>query len=193
VGPVTLGYRLATTRAGFGIPRRLIYPKGGYILNMIRMMMWSNDTQDADFKKLMHDFLRTYTNRPATTEDFKQAVEEHMLPSMNLAGDGKMDWFFNEYVYGTALPTEKFSHSFSNAPDGTPILSFKIEQSGVDSDFRMAIPVYIELPDGGAFRVGSVPLTGNTTFENQITLRGLKSKPKRAMINYFHDVLCLQN
>jgi len=193
VGPVTLGYRLATTRAGFGIPRRLIYPKGGYILNMIRMMMWSNDTQDADFKKLMHNFLRTYTNRPATTEDFKQAVEEHMLPSMNLAGDGKMDWFFNEYVYGTALPTEKFSHSFSNAPDGTPILSFKIEQSGVDSDFRMAIPVYIELPDGGAFRVGSVPLTGNTTFENQITLRGLKSKPKRAMINYFHDVLCLQN
>jgi len=157
------------------------------------MMMWSNDTQDADFKKLMHDFVQFYTNRPATTEDFKSAVELHMMPAMNLTGDGKMDWFFNEYVYGTALPTEKFSYSFSNAPDATPILNFKIEQSGVDSDFRMTIPVYIELPGGGAYRVGSVPLTGNTTFENQVTLHGLKSKPKRAMINYFHDVLCVQN
>lgn len=24
-------------------------------------------------------------------------------------------------------------------------------------------------------------------------LRGLKTKPKRAMINYYHDVLCTQN
>jgi hypothetical protein len=193
VGPVTLGYRLASTRVGFSIPRRLIYPKGAYILNMIRMMMWNNETQDADFKKLMHDFVSFYTNRPATTEDFKLAVEQHMNPSMNLAGDGKMDWFFDEYVFGTALPNEKFSYSFSNASDGTPILNFKVAQSGVDPNFRMIVPVYIEFPDGGAFRVGVVSLTGNDTFENQITLRGLRTRPKRAMINYFHDVLCTQN
>ena len=193
VGPVTLGYRLASTRAGFSVPRRLIYPKGAYILNMIRMMMWNNDTQDADFKKLMHDFVQFYTNRPATTEDFKLAVEQHMNSSMNLTGDGKMDWFFDEYVYGTALPNEKLGYTFSNAPDGSLALNFRVEQSGVDQHFRMAIPLYIELADGGIFRVGSVPLTGNTTFENQVTLTGLKSKPKRAMINYYHDVLCNQN
>jgi hypothetical protein len=190
VGPVTLGYRLASTRVGFWVPRRLIYPKGAYILNMIRMMMWNNETQDADFKKLMHDFVKFYTNRPATTEDFKRAVEQHMTTAMNLSGDGKMDWFFDEYVYGTALPTEKFSYSFSNAPDGSVALSFKVEQSGVDAHFRMPIPIYLELADGGIARVGSIPLTGNTTFENQITLRGLKTRPKRAMINYYHDVLC---
>jgi len=193
VGPVTLGYRLASTRAGFSIPRRLIYPKGAYILNMIRMMMWDNETQDAAFKKLMHDFVQFYTNRPATTEDFKLAVENHMSPAMNLTGDGKMDWFFDEYVYGTALPAEKFSYTFSNAPDGSVGLSFKLEQSGVDAKFRMTIPIYLELSDGGIARVGSVPLTGNTTFENQIVLRGLKTRPKRAMINYYHDVLCNQN
>jgi hypothetical protein len=193
VGPVTLGYRLASTRAGFSTPRRLIYPKGAYILNMIRMMMWSSDTQDADFKKLMHDFVQFYTNRPATTEDFKLAVEQHMNPSMNLTGDGKMDWFFDEYVYGTALPSEKFSYTFSNGPDGSVALNFKVEQSGVGDHFRMLIPVYLELAEGGIFRVGSVPLTGNTTFENQIVLRGLKTKPKRAMINYYHDMLCNQN
>jgi hypothetical protein len=193
VGPVTLGYRLASTRTGFSVPRRLIYPKGAYILNMIRMMMWSNDTQDVDFKGLMHDFVKFYTNRPATTEDFKLAVEQHMNASMNLTGDGKMDWFFDEYVYGTALPTEKLGYAFSNAPDGSIVLNFKVEQSGVDQHFRVAVPIYIELADGGIFRVGSVPLTGNTAFENQVTLHGLKTKPKRAMLNYYHDVLCNQN
>lgn len=62
VGPVILGYRLASSRAGFAVPLRLIYPKGAYILNMIRMMMWDNEKQDADFKKLMHDFVKFYTS-----------------------------------------------------------------------------------------------------------------------------------
>ena len=192
VGPVTLGYRLASTRVGFSIPRRLIYPKGGFILNMVRMMMWSNDTGDQNFKELMHDFVRSYTNRPATTEDFKFAVEQHMIPSMNLTGDSKMDWFFNEYVYGTALPNEKFTGSFSNSPDGTVVLNFAIDQSNVTDSFRMTIPIYIELANGQVARVGSVPLVGNTRFENQVVLRGMSQKPKRAMINYFHDVLCTQ-
>ena len=156
-------------------------------------MMWSNDTQDADFKQLMHDFVQIYTNHPATTEDFKLTVEKHMNPSMNLAGDGKMDWFFDEYIYGTALPGEKLGYTFSNAPDGSVALNFKVEQSGVDPHFRMLIPLYIELAEGGIFRIGSVPLTGNTTFENQVVLHGLKAKPKRAMINYYHDVLCAQS
>jgi len=193
VGPVTLGYRLATTRAGFDIPRRLIYPKGDYILNMIRMMLWDSERQDADFKKLMHDFVQTFANRPATTEDFKAAVEEHMTPAMNLTRDGKMDWFFDEYVYGTALPNEKFGYTFGNDSDGSVSLRFKLEQSNVDQKFRMTIPIYIELADGGIARIGSVPLTGNTTFENNVVLRGLKARPKRAMINYYHDVLCTQN
>jgi hypothetical protein len=193
VGPVTLGYRLGTSRAGFQVPFRLIYPKGGYILNMIRAMMWDNERLDADFKNLMRDFVKSYTGRPATTQDFKRAVEQHITPPMNLTGDGKMDWFFNEYVYGTALPNEKFGYTFSNAPDGSVSLSFKVEQSGVDPSFKMTIPIYIELAEGGAFRVGSIPLTGNAAFEKQTVLRGLKTKPKRAMINYFHDVLCTQN
>jgi hypothetical protein len=54
------------------------------------------------------------------------------------------------------------------------------------------VPVYIELLDGKIYRLGTIPMTGNTTFEKDIALRGLTQKPKRAMINYFHDVLCTQ-
>ena len=190
VGPVTLGYRLASTRAGFSIPRRLIYPKGAYILNMIRMLYWTNEAGDANFKKMMHDFVQANFGRAATTEDFKAAVEKYMQPSFNLTGDGKMDWFFDEFVYGTALPRYTFDYSFSNAPDVAVQMHVKLQQSDVGPSFRMLVPIYIELPDGRPYRVGAAPLIGNSTFERDVALRGLSQKPKRAMINYFHDVLC---
>ena len=34
-GPLTMGYRLNNTRTG-GVSRRLIYPKGAYVLHMLR-------------------------------------------------------------------------------------------------------------------------------------------------------------
>ena len=49
-GPLTLGYRLSNTKSGFDITRRLIYPKGSYVLHMIRMMTWDNRTMDQHFK-----------------------------------------------------------------------------------------------------------------------------------------------
>jgi hypothetical protein len=62
-GPVTMGYRMSNTRTGESITRRLIYPKGAYILHMIRMMMWEGRTGDQNFKAAMQDFVTTYTNQ----------------------------------------------------------------------------------------------------------------------------------
>ncbi len=192
VGPVTMGYRLVTTKTA-DVTRRLIYPKGGYILHMIRMMMWDPRTGDQRFKETMKDFVRTHTNQPATTEDFKAMLEKHMTPEMDVAGDRKMDWFFNQYVYGTALPDYKFEHSFSRGADGSPVLNMKITQSNVAPDFMMRVPVYLEFSNGKVMRLGAMPMTGNTTAQQQVPLTGLKDKPKRAILAYFNDVLCTKD
>jgi hypothetical protein len=105
VGPVTLGYRLSNARSGFDIGRRLLYPKGAYILQMIRFMMQERQGDpDARFKAMMHDFTKTYANRIASTEDFKAILEKHMTPDMDVDHNHKMDWFFDEFVYGTEFP-----------------------------------------------------------------------------------------
>ena len=189
VGPVTLGYRLNNSKSGFDIAQRLIYPKGAYILHMVRMMMWNTKTGDANFKAMMHDFVDTYRNKPATTEDFKAMVEKHMTPDMDLARNGKLDWFFNEYVYGTALPNYHTEFSFGQQPDGTPNLHLKIVQSNVDQRFGIIVPIYLELANGKIIRLGTTPMVGNSTLDQVIPLNGLREPPKRAMINYFHDVL----
>jgi len=143
-GPVTLGYRLANSRTGGAVTRRLIYPKGAYILHMVRMLMWNRKTGDQNFKETMQDFVRTYSGRAASTEDFKAMVEKHMTPEMDLDGNHRMDWFFNEYVYGTALPNYKLDYTFTNSADGRIVFGFRLAQSNVNETFRMAVPIYVE-------------------------------------------------
>jgi len=191
VGPVTQGYRLASSKSGFDIPRRLIYPKGAYILHMVRMMMWNSKTHDDAFKTMMHDFTQTYMNRVATTEDFKAMIEKHMTQQMDVDGDHKMGWFFDEYVYGTALPTYKLEYTLEEGSTGM-MMNLKITQSGVTEKFAMLVPLYLELADGKIARLGAATIRGNSTVQQQVPLgqMGLKEKPKRAMLNYNYDVLC---
>jgi hypothetical protein len=189
VGPVTMGYRADNSRTGFGVTRRLIYPKGAYILHMIRMMMWDRKTGDENFKATMQDFVRTYSGKAATTEDFKAMVEKHMTPEMDFEGNHRLDWFFNEYVYGTALPTYKIDSAFDKDVNGDVVMTFKLTQSGVDDKFRMIVPIYLELADGRTVNLGRARLVGNSSVDQKVPLKGWKDAPKRVLVNYNDDVL----
>jgi len=188
-GPLTMGNRVANSREGFDSYRRLVYPKGAYVLHMVRQMMWDRKTGDERFKQMMHDFVTTYNGKAATTEDFQAMVEKHITPEMNLQGNQKMDWFFREWVYGTALPTYAFDTSFEKNPAGDVVLKYKLTQSGVDKNFGMPVPIYLELANGGIIRLGSTVMVGSSTQEQTVTLTSLKETPRRAMINYNYDVL----
>ena len=194
-GPVTLGYRLSNTRSGMSITRDLIYPKGAFILHMIRMMLWDKKTGDQEFKAAMQDFVRAYAGRAATTEDLKATIEKHMNPDMIAMAEGKpaMDWFFDEYVYGTALPSYKLDYSFDIGADKNVVINVKLTQSGVDERFRMLVPIYIELADGRIIMLGRAQMVGNDSLSRRIPLVGLTEKPKRAVLNYLDDVLASPN
>lgn len=188
VGPVTQGYRLDSARTG-AVTANLIYPKGAYILHMLRMMMWRRESADSAFKIMLRDFIASHRNRPITTEDFKQIVEKHMTAEMNLDGDRTMNWFFRQYVYGTELPTYKFEQSVATR-DGQTTLALKLTQSGVSDGFKMLVPLYAELTDGRVVRLGSATIIGNTTVEQQVPLGQIPVK--RAILNHNYDVLALE-
>ncbi len=189
VGPLTMGYRADNSRTGSDVTRRLIYPKGAYFLHMIRMMMFDNKTGDQNFKTTMQDFVQTYSGKAATTEDFKAMVEKHMTPEMDLEGNHRMDWFFNEYVYGTALPSYKIDYNFNKDANGDVVFGLKVTQSGVDDKFRMLVPIYLELADGRIVNLGRARVFGSKAVEEKLPLKGLKDAPKRAFLNYYDDVL----
>ena len=180
VGPVTQGYRLNNGKTG-NVARALIYPKGAYILHMIRMMMYDKQTGDANFQKMMKDFIQTHFNKDISTEDFKAMVEKHITKDMDLAGNGSMDWFFNEWVYGTEMPSYRFDYQVSN---GT--LSGKITQSGVSDNFGMLVPLYADFGKGWT-KLGMATMIGNTSID--VSDIKLPTTPKRVAICALNDVL----
>jgi aminopeptidase N len=177
VGPVTQGQRLSNAKTG-ATYQFLVYPKGAFILHMIRMMMFNQGGRgDAKFQAMMKDFIQTHFNQDVSTEDFKAAVEKGM--------GGNMDWFFNEWVYGIEMPSYRFDYQLS---DGGTTLTGKITQSGVSDKFKMLVPVYIDSGKGWV-KVGAAWMTGNTT----VDLTGVKlpQAANRAAICALDDILAL--
>jgi aminopeptidase N len=184
VASVTMGYRADNARTG-GVTRNVIYPKGAFILHMIRMMMYDNKTRDERFIAMMRDFVKTHYNRNVSTEDFKRAVEKHMTPDMDIEGTNTMDWFFRQFVYGTDIPRYKLDYQL--LPEGPQtVLKMKLTQSEVSADFRMAVPVYLESEDRKLAKLGAVRILGNSSQEATVTLG---FRPRRVMLAAYEDVL----
>lgn len=186
VGPVTQGYRLDTAKTGYPT-RDMIYPKGAFILHMIRMMMWSPQDGDAKFDAMMRDFVQSNLNQDVSTADFQAAVERHMTPQMDLGGNGKMDWFFRQWVYGTEIPRYKLEYRLEDMGGGKTKLTCKLTQSGVSESFAMSVPIYLDFGKGDPVRLGSSTVFGNvTTPEFEVVL---PQRPKDVMLCWYEDVL----
>lgn len=186
-GPIWLGLLLDTYKS----PRAyndVIYAKGGLVLHMLRQMMWDPQTQDKEFIALMHDFVSTDFNQAASTEQFLLLANKYMKPSLDLAGDHTLTWFFAEWVYGNELPRYRLEYSLKPAPEGKYLLTGKLTQSDVSAGFRMKVPIYMEV-DKKVLRIGSIMVTGSKTEEFKVVL---PEKPKKVMANAFNDVLALE-
>lgn len=185
VGPVWMGLRLSSSVS----PRaysEVIYKKGGYVLHMIRMMLYDFRNPDHDhlFKDMMKDFCQTYDTKSASTEDFKAIVEKHMSRAMDLDGNHKMDWFFNQYVYGTGIPQYDFHYSATATPEGKFKISGVATRGGVPEKWKDMLPLYLHQGQG-VMRVGFVNASGpETPFEFLMPTR-----PEKLTVNDFEDLL----
>ncbi len=159
--------------------------KGGYILQMLRSMMWDPQTQDADFRAMIQDYVKRFANQAVSTEDFQSLVEKHMKRPMDMDGNHRMDWFFGEWVYGTEVPSYRLEYSLAAETGGKRLLTGKLTQSGVSPGFKMIVPVFAELA-GQKVRVATMAMRGNSTRDVKVML---PEAPKRILLNLNHDVL----
>ncbi len=182
IGPLTQGYRLNSGKAG-NIYRYMIYPKGAFALHMLRMMMYDHkgNTGDAKFKIMMQDFIKANYNKPVSTNDFQKAVERNITPEMDLDKNKTMNWYFDQWIYGTDVPSYKFEYSLQGNT-----LTGSITQSGVSPNFIMIVPIYADFGNGWQY-LASVNLAGNDTLD--IGRLNLPKAPKKVAIAALHDIL----
>jgi len=108
-----------------------------------------------------------------------------MTKSMDLQQNGRLDWFFNEWVYGTQAPRYKFNYELTPGPDGRSKLHGSITQSGVDSNFAMLVPVFGDFGKG-MIPLGRVAMVGDSTrtFDMDLPIQ-----PKKVALNPYKEIL----
>ena len=160
LGPIWMGRRIASSITDGESYQDLIYSKGGYVLQMLRQQLMDTSNTDPEhlFKDMMQDYGKSYDNKPASTEDFKAIVEKHMTKGMNLDGNGKMDWFFNQYVYGTGMPHYALHVSLSGTADGKTSVSGELDRTDVPETWKDVIPLYAHAGDK-VIRLGTLAAT----------------------------------
>ncbi len=186
LGPIWMGQRIRSSITGPGSYQELIYSKGGYVLQMLRMQMMNPRDQDPDhaFKEMMQDYCKTFDNKPASTEDFKAIVEKHMTRGMDLDGNHKMDWFFNQYVYGIGEAQYIFRSTAEATTDGKTHIKGEITRSGVPDTWKDALSLYAHIGDK-TVKMGLISVTrASEPFDFSIP-----GKIDRVSINDFEDLL----
>jgi len=169
------------------VSNNLLARKGGFIIHMLRELMRDPETGDRDFIATMHDFTATYASRSASTEDFRATVEKHMKPAMIMDSSGKMQWFFDEWVYGTDIPSYNLDYTLTPGDGGKVKLSGVLTQSGVSDTFRMRVRVYARMAKRTLPAV-FVALAGNHSAKFEVTL---SEEPKEVLLNADNDVLAV--
>jgi hypothetical protein len=173
--PLALGTR--ATEMNPGDYATIIYGKGAWVLQMLRNMMIDFKTMNEDpFTETMRDFYTQYRGRSASTRDFQRVVEAHMgLP---------MGWFFDEWVYSSAIPTFVLSWRVDSMPEHPHVLHVRVRQEGVPRSFIMPVPLLIKFSDSAEVYV-RVTSNGPLT-EGQLAL---PRDPVRLELNPLQSVL----
>jgi hypothetical protein len=149
-GPVHIGLRMMQPRTTPGYAAAL-RNKSAWIMHMLRNVMQTNP-ESTVFADFVEDLRTQFRAKSISTYDFKSLAEKHIRKPL--------DWFFDDWVFGTGIPAYKLDYKTEPGPGGF-VVSGSIAQSGVPDTFEMPVPVYADdtllgmvtvSVDGGDFR-----------------------------------------
>lgn len=133
-GPLAWGYRLEASKTTEAY-RVITYEKGAWVLHMLRKRLGNER-----FLKVLAELRRQYQFREASTANLLDLVKKSLPPGVSAES---MEAFFDNWVYATGIPTLRVKYSVKgNAPSWK--VSGTVEQSGVDSNFSVDVPVEVQ-------------------------------------------------
>jgi len=172
-GPIWLGPRLASSRTPQGYSQ-MMHAKSLWVLHMLRMLMQRDAPDpDAPFFKILRDLTERHSGTVTSTYDFKAVAEKYMTKALDLRDDRKLDWFFDQWVFGTGVPTYRLDYKVDPGPNGFTIEG-TVTQSDVSENFVMPIPLYADADFLGRVVVTDEP--GHFRF-------AVKKRPERVVMD----------
>lgn len=142
-GPVVQGARLDSTEVP-GAWTSIVYGKGTWIIHMLRRRLG-----EAPFAKMLSEMRRRFENKTISTDEFRALCASFLPPK---SPDPRLDDFFDEWVYGTGIPTLKLNFSIQGKP-GAYKLTGTVTQTDAPDDFSILVPVEIQTAKGKSLRM----------------------------------------
>lgn len=143
--PIWLGYRTEGLRTA-GDAEVILYRKGAWVLHMLQSMFLDlRGMNEEPFQQLLRGFHQEYAGGSASTADFERSCEA--------AFGAPLDWFFDQWVYGTDLPSYEVAHRTIGNADGTWTMRVRVRQSGVPPEFRAYPLLKVVLPENRYMRL----------------------------------------
>ena len=173
-GPIVLGQRLQNSVQPAAWTA-ITYGKGSWILHMLRRRLG-----DERFLAMLSGMAKKYDHGSLTTEQFRQEAAQALPPKSE---DPKLEAFFAQWVYGTGIPTLKFTYAVKGVAPAVK-LTGTLTQSGVDDDFSAWTPVEIQFGKGPSVTKWIASSSEPATFT--MTLKQVPSKvlldPRNAVL-----------
>jgi hypothetical protein len=148
-GPVTLGRRLASSKFPDAY-ERVMYGRGTWLIHMLRTMLReaSKEKNDALFFSALKGLLAASPSHKLSTLDLQRAFEQVMPAALNYEGHKSLDWFFDSWINGNAIP--RFSLlKVRMTPVGNKLkINGTLLQDHSAPDMVTAIPIYAVDPAG---------------------------------------------
>jgi hypothetical protein len=154
-GPIVWGVRLESSLAPDAW-RTVTYEKGTWIIHMLRRRLG-----DEKFLALLRDV--SSHHHSISTEEFRD-LASHYAPK---SPDADLKIFFDNWVYGTGIPSVKLTYAWRGAK-----LSGSLLQRDVDESFAAFVPVEVQtggkssvywLPTGSEAAAFSIPMKAPPT------------------------------
>jgi hypothetical protein len=152
-GPVTLGARLSCSQfpSGYEV---ISYGRGTWLFHMLRSMMSDAERtnrgrddgragqSDEPFVRVLRRIRQRYEGKSITTRELLQAFEEELPTSLWYEHHKSLDWFYDGWVNGTAIPHfELHGVKYSDKPGSTTINGIILQKDAADN-LVTSVPLY---------------------------------------------------
>ena len=147
-GPVTLGLRLASSRFPDGY-QMIAYGRGTWLMHMLRCMLRdvADDPAHPDerFLSILRGLIASHRGAAISTEDLQRAFEKDWPARLRYEGSSSLDWFFQGWVNGTAIPRFSLEKVSILRRGGRTFATGRLLQKDAPSRLVTSVPIYAEV------------------------------------------------
>jgi len=150
-GPVTLGYRLSSSQfpAAY-VP--VCYGRGTWLFHMLRTMMRDSEARtaqssspplsDEPFLRALRKLTRDYADKTISTPVLMRVLASELPESFEYEGRKSLDWFYESWVNGKAIPLFKLRDLKFTDRGRTTLVTGTLVAQDAPETLISAVPLY---------------------------------------------------